>query len=337
MIKKLLKEITKVLLKKLSDKQLLWLVENVKDKNTSLNILAIYLHRYAKNIQFPLKSVNTSSCSIVAGRWKYGVFNICFLENMISNVIYCYSKGFIPSIDVCSKDDGSNLWTQFLQQPNSNASIYGRENESDDLPLCDMKHAPLIFPAFPTKRDIQLFSKLYKNIVIFNEETEKYILNEYVTIMKGKRVVGVLCRGTDYTDTRPKSHPIQPDIESLMNHVKKIKNEYNCDYIYLATEEYAIYLKFVETFGNIILTNKRTYFDDYYKLKQVLGNETRIGHVEEERKNDKKLKSLEYLSSIYLLSKCQTLVAGSCGGSRAALYLNDGKYEYQYLFNIGVY
>lgn len=56
-----------------------------------------------------------------------------------------------------------------------------------------------------------------------------------------------------------------------------------------------------------------------------------------ERENDSYYKSLEYFSSVLLLSKCQGLIAGNCGGSRAAMYMNDGKYEFSYLFDLGLY
>ncbi|MDR0507244.1 MAG: hypothetical protein LBH32_10600 [Dysgonamonadaceae bacterium] len=46
---------------------------------------------------------------------------------------------------------------------------------------------------------------------------------------------------------------------------------------------------------------------------------------------------ISYLSSICLLSRCNALIAGNCGGSAAALYINNFKYEYWHLFNLGLY
>lgn len=37
-----------------------------------------------------------------------------------------------------------------------------------------------------------------------------------------------------------------------------------------------------------------------------------------------------------ILSKCGGLVAGQCGGSFAAFYMNGGKYRYAYFWDIGV-
>ena len=33
------------------------------------------------------------------------------------------------------------------------------------------------------------------------------------------RVLGVLCRGTDYTSRKPKNHPIQPSIDMVVDKI----------------------------------------------------------------------------------------------------------------------
>ena len=43
-----------------------------------------------------------------------------------------------------------------------------------------------------------------------------------------------------------------------------------------------------------------------------------------------------YLINILLLAKCNCLVAGSVGGTYGALLLSNG-YEYEYVFDLGVY
>jgi hypothetical protein len=48
-------------------------------------------------------------------------------------------------------------------------------------------------------------------------------------------------------------------------------------------------------------------------------------------------RGIEYLSSIYLLSRCDALIGGNCGGSISALLMNGGKYEFTEIFNLGLY
>ena len=46
---------------------------------------------------------------------------------------------------------------------------------------------------------------------------------------------------------------------------------------------------------------------------------------------------IEYMSSIDLVSKCDYLVTGLCGGSQMAIYRNGNTYKYSYIFDKGVY
>lgn len=225
-----------------------------------------------------------------------------------------------------------NLWEQFLKQS------YGMKDEIDKgCSECDELDAPLKWSLIPTRDEIAIYAKLYKSFVKLNTKTQEYFDDEYNNILKGKRVLGVLCRGTDYTANRPAGHPVQPEIKDVIEFVKSKILDLNCKYIYLATEEKKIFEEFEKAFPNQILVNKRNYFDQFYTLQNQSGEDTRISWVHFDRENDDYYKSLEYFSSVNLLSKCNALIAGNCGGSRTALYLNDNKYEYWHLFDLGVY
>ena len=105
----------------------------------------------------------------------------------------------------------------------------------------------------------------------------------------------------------------------------------------MATEEEKIYQMFEEAFPGQIIINKRQYYDEFYEIKNKFGDEARISWVHNDRENDNYYKSLEYLSSVFLLSKCNALIGGSCGGTQAAIYMNGNQYEYKYLFDLGLY
>lgn len=109
--------------------------------------------------------------------------------------------------------------------------------------------------------------------------------------------------------------------------------KYKYEYIYLATESECIENKFREAFPGMILINKRSYYD---KAMQQNGSKW-ITDVHFERKNDEYLKGIEYLSSLYILSRCKALVGGNCTGTRIAIFLNDRAYERVYIFDRGLY
>ena len=125
-------------------------------------------------------------------------------------------------------------------------------------------------------------------------------------------------------------------MSEVLEDVRRIMEKRKYDAIYLATEELAIQEQFKKAFPEKIIINKRKYFDSYYDIKKV-NKDALISAVHFERENDNYYKGLEYFSSIVLLSKCTALIAGNCGGSRAALYMNDNAYEYVYLYDKGIY
>ena len=147
------------------------------------------------------------------------------------------------------------------------------------------------------------------------------------------RALGVICRGTDYVKLKPRGHPVQPSVEQVIERAKVLLKQYRLDKIYLATEELAIYEKFEKVFPGLVIINQRQWYDGIYNAHDM----SYIYQVEFNRENVIYLKGLEYLSSLQLLSRCNALLGGNCGGACAALYMNNMKYEYVELFQLGLY
>lgn len=321
------------IIKKFSNKQLLFL-EGIAPEKYAEVLAGIRLKKYISETDFDeLSMQNRKICIIDKGEWDYPLFQISFLNNMLANIIDCLSRGYMPVVDFKNTKDGINLWEQFLKQ----SFLEDSKQKIGDAVIYEKKRASLWFPVIPSKKDVEIISKMIKRVVRMNDTTKTYVEREYNDIIKGKKVLGVLCRGTDYTSNKPKGHPIQPPIEDVICHVRTKLQELEWEYIYLATEEKQILDQFTAAFPDKILTNKRFYYDDFYVIKERYGDLARISHVSNGRENDNYYKSLEYLSSIYILSKCDSLIAGNCGGSRAALYLNGNDYQYSYLFDYGLY
>ncbi len=241
-------------------------------------------------------------------------YNTVYHQDCISHILYELSQGYIPVFD-----DRFHVWTQFYKQP---VQIEGREiGELSKLPASDetnVLYTPTMVPYCKPVR--KLWSKLLKEFCTLNETEAQYIDNEIRTILGNQRVLGVLCRGTDYIGTGMAK---QPDGKDVITEAKQWMEKYHYDKIYLATEVEAYYLQFEEALPGRILVNKRS----YYEKAMVEQNVNAIGRVHFDRENDDYLKGLEYLSSLYILSRCQALLGGYCGGTNMALLLNDSRYE----------
>ena len=88
---------------------------------------------------------------------------------------------------------------------------------------------------------------------------------------------------------------------------------------------------FQSKFPGRVLVNDRRYYEspDYHAIP--------LWDVHHKRERDSYFRGVEYLSSMDLLSRCDIMVGGLCGGSQAALLMNQGKYKEVHLFDCGNY
>lgn len=240
----------------------------------------------------------------------------------ISFIAYALQKGWIPVIDMKnypniyledSEIGVSNAWEKFFRQPldvrlediPTNArKIY---SSSVFLP----KRTPFLTSLLRDQDEYSLYRSIYQDFVHYSDGIRQYIEDE-LYLISDCNVLGVLCRGTDYTELKPKCHPIQPSIKQALEKTNKFFVQYNCDAIYLATDEKAIEDAFQKQFAGRIITNKRMYYDSINIDFSKVG----ISDIEFNRDNDRFLKGLEYVSSMNLLSKCKYFIGGGCRNIR---------------------
>jgi hypothetical protein len=258
----------------------------------------------------------------------------------LSRIAYALEKGWIPVVDWQNRPNQyleneklykENAWEYYFEQPcNYNlASI----NRSKNI-IQDHRIDGLILD-YHIETNEEYFSYLkaiFKKYIRFNEFTHNYIEKEYQTILKDKdKILGVLCRGTDYMHKKPDGHPIQPEPEKVIKKAKEVMADQQLDYIYLATEDQDIYELFRNEFGEKVLTNRQNRF-----TKQEVAKVQYLYQIKQDRENDKYWLGLEYLSSMYLLSKCNSFISGRTRGATGVLLMTDG-FDYRYIWNLGVY
>ena len=148
------------------------------------------------------------------------------------------------------------------------------------------------------------------------------IMSEYnQLISKEDRVLGVLVRGTDFNVLRPQ---YSTPLEKALAVSKDLKAQWNCNKIFLATEDYRIVTRFKEEFNDDCLVIDRQYVS--YDGRGHLA----LYHIN--RENDFFLLGKEYLTQIVILSKCTCLCAMAGNGTAAAMMMSDG-YERVAIFD----
>lgn len=268
---------------------------------------------------------------------KVGLFS-SVMTNM-GLVDYAVKKGYIPVIDMQNTSNTylepeqvgkMNAWDFYFNQPMGyglediaasknivlSNGLITEKNDYPDMRIVDDEKLLL--------RWREVFGKYFSINDMLIEEFQK----EKQKLFGENRVLGVLARGTDYINLKPKNHPIQPTAIQIAGKAAEVMEQYQCTYIFLATEDQSIFHAVKEQFGDKLLAMETTRYT-------TSGNQN-INDMSSGREADRYLKGKEYLLSVWLLSQCNCLVAGNVGGTHGALLMSPG-YEYSYVFDLGLY
>lgn len=248
--------------------------------------------------------------------------------------------GYIPVIDMQSSENiylredeigQVNAWEYFFKQPGGYSLkniekaknvIWGSGYTEECFPYLDVEYL------LNRKGDFNVYQKIARDHFHLSDEAKEIADDFYQRELQGKRVLGVLCRGTDYTGNKPSGHPVQPNIEEVFDQADEVLQQYRCVKIFLGTEDKDIYLRFQEKYGDRVVTN-RHHFVEY-------NGEHSIGRLIRNNVKDLKTEGMEYLVTIALLSRCTCFIGGHISGTIGVLLMNDG-FEYKYIFNLGLY
>ena len=267
------------------------------------------------------------------------------INKVTMHLAYADEKGYIPIIDYLnyhtqyhSKEEIGliNVWEKFFQQP-AGLSLNDIAR-CKNIILSDQYNAPskkylmgnTDFYTDISKR--QYFIKYFKKYIRFSPATYDYIDKTRKAIIPDKsRVLGVLCRGTDYVINKPKGHPIPPTTKEVLTKVHEVIEKYKCDFIFLATEDDSILKAFENKFKNKLLyvQQKRITYNQMADAENIMEASIKINQ------NRYKM-GLDYLCATYILSTCNCFIGTRCGGTKGVLMMTNG-FEFEYIYNKGFY
>jgi hypothetical protein len=272
-----------------------------------------------------------------------GLFSL--INAVLNHIVYAKKFGYIPIVDFQNFETQyhnpgtfckENVWEYFFEQPGG----YSLENitKSKNIILSMKTSNPRIRLLnfnlnLSDSPDLQeYYNGLFQTYIRPNKTTQDYIAaDESKILIENRKVLGVLCRGTDYTQKKPAGHEIQPDPNDVIIKVRDVLNKYKCTHIYLATEDQDVYNVFKKYFEDILLSNGQTRFSG-----KELKNVQYLANIPPKRERDKYFLALEYLSSVNILSKCSCFIGGQTTGTFGVYALTKG-FEYAYVYNLGKY
>lgn len=293
-------------------------------------------------------------------QWDRMLFHHCFGEKNPDKTFYLLSRSihtrdglfsflfaFLEQMDLVERNnyipvvDMQNYKNQYLEEEK-----IGIENAWDYYfqPLSEYSLAdaytsknvilgyddPCYKGNYDKKYDIRRMAELYQKYVHYNEKINLAIQEAYEKhIDSAQKTLGVLYRGSDMSALKLKNHNIQPTVDEMIALTHKYMKDWGCESVFLSTEDAEAADKFKVEFGSALSCTDQKRFSDT--------GQSWLASIDFERPNDKYLRGLEYLVTIELLSRCDSLLAGICAGSVCAQIMNNGKYRHVLMVDKGEY
>lgn len=308
---------------------LYFFIINTKQKeNTFKNLLN---SKDYKNNKFIIIQHNCNTCGLFS---FYKLSVGCILKYLI--------EGYIPIIDLKSYPNiingfdtkKSNVYEIFFEQPfgyNLEEILKNAEKIkkiNNPWKVCSPWPDQRSLPFQESKRYFwsnfaKKFSPIKKELISLSNK----IMNNL--FKNSKNILGVIARGTDYITLKPKTHPVQPNINDIIRDVKSMDDKYIYDFIFFSSEDQEYKDIFLKNFPDKIRQIKSKINLNYdYKKKQYLGfNKNVNGNIEFNKL---------YLLNIIILSKCLDLIATKCNGTVGILILTEGFRSIK-IYDLGLY
>lgn len=259
---------------------------------------------------------------------EVGIFSdyIVFLR-MIEDAI---EKNYIPVVDrktfknvFFKAPDDVNTWESFFEQP------YGYT--LDDIDYGNMEvyvnHigsvvSPVSILHCQEEAVIDYWRSIARKYIRFKPEIRTKLLKKQKELLGDKRVLGVSIREgymklNEKEPEKLKGHPVQASVDEMIEISKLHMEKWRCPYVFFTCQTSDTEKMFKEKFGDraISLNRNRTSYENLPEGSQLINREVQEDAYQHE---------LEYITEMFLLSKCTSFICSENSGSEAAFIMSDG-------------
>ena len=253
------------------------------------------------------------------------------------DIIPVVDTGIMGDDNQFSGGNGADVWAMFFEplSPYDLREVYDSKrvivseegNTSVNPYLLEIKRHPNVSP-------------LIRKYVHFNAGTSDYVERLYMeTIPENPgRVLGVVGRGTDFNHpviARYRQKPLSPD--DLLKKTRERFIDGGFDRIFLATEDQRVYDLFMKS---DIRDRVYSVPQKRYTLNFGSGDDRLLSDVykEQESRRDGYRETLKYLGILYILSRCDALIASTeCGATIFAEGYKKTRYEFTDIYGQTIY
>ena len=232
--------------------------------------------------KYRLSAKDDGNVYFVIRRRRPGTAGICSLiYTAMGGFAYSDENRYIPYVDLLNDksiytQNGQNGWDIFFEQVNGNQEINDRLIKSAKNVIVGGHYSDYRLPSAKvmfSKNELEYWHNIYKTYFKFSNKMKSRINTKYRSkVNKNDRVLGVLCRGTDYLAMKPSNHTIQPDPIEVLNRSRNAFLKYDCNKIWLATEDVNIFKMFKDVFGDSLLAVSEDFVNYNYRWGGDLAN-----------------------------------------------------------------
>lgn len=167
----------------------------------------------------------------------------------------------------------------------------------------------------------------------FKAEMDEY----YDAVLGGKKVLGVLIRGSDYLTVGFGGVRKMATVEQMVPKMRQWMADYGYTKLFLATEDSDILAKMKKEFGRDMIALAQERLSARHLRQGQIITEYEKEHNKEDYAARLEDTTINYFYALYILSRCDAfLCSGQCNGWDNVRSLNAGKFEHCYKFTVGV-
>lgn len=277
-----------------------------------------------------------------------GLFSL--FNSVMSHINYCDKHGWVPVVDLKNYPNNYlkeeeigkiNIWDVFFNQPPSVLNLditlesaYHCEGAILSCSRSTIDGSNLNANTIDDKNAFERYKFIFEKYIQLQQKIVINLQNYVELYLANNRVIGVSLRGTDYISSRPFAHPIQPTIEEAICLTREKLNEWNCDKVYLATEDASYVDRFKEEFSDKLVTFNRRYIKtDSNNQYETVFKQLKASVLSEDY-NERDV-GFDYIYSTLLVSKCTSAILSRTSVTPFILF--NGSYENLFIWDKGLY
>lgn len=273
------------------------------------------------------------------------IFNLLANHSyVLSHLAYAREKGYIPLIDQLNYPVYNNQsqpihgtlnpWEFFWEQPNGNTLEEAYRSKHVILSRRNWISEWNLGYDVTRHKDPTTIAFLHElsETVPLNPPTQIYVQQQKERYFSGNpRILGVSYRFAGHAKnsyTKAPDHPIQPEIDGLIDMVGQRLKEWKINSIFLATESEDAVARFREAFGAQLIATQRVRQKEAMVYSADNPNPLYAAGAMYQT-------TLDYLTEMELLAGCTALLGTLTSGLRYAIIRNDAAYENLEILDFG--